>query len=309
MSIFHILAFLAPLGIAAVIISAIGGLIFRFFGQRLTAFAPAAQFRLVFTAAILPFVLGTIFLIGATAGRMIYGETDLCLAREHTGHFSNFLVLFAVIFFGGVLWKIKSLSISLWKDQSIIKSLKNCSTGKFKDCRIIPLDEPQAFVLGIVKPEIYLSEGLLNKFDEETLETIIAHEKAHVQKRDPLRRFLAAIGLIFHLPATAKIINDQLSLTQELSADGDAARQTGSRTKLAQTLVGFARMRVANSFSVFEFGNSNVEIRVRRLLESDDKSDKISLPVLLLAGFAVLIFAIAFSRQLHLIFEIVLELF
>ena len=310
MSIFHILAFVAPLGIIAAAVSLFIGVVFKFYQDKLQEFAPAAQFKLCLAAAILPVFISVVFLFGASFGRVIYGETDWCLAREHTGHFSNLLVLFSIIYFGGVLFKIKNLVVGIRKEKSVIESLKNYSKKSFNGCRVVPFDEPQALVLGTFKSEIYISQGLIDKFDRDALDAIIAHEKAHVARRDPLWRFLASDALVFHLPMATKKLDDQLRLIQELIADGDAGgRQTESRIKLAQTLIGFARTRVSKTVSAFEFGSGNIEIRVRQLLDADEKSGKISLVLILSGGFALLFLAIAVSRQLHLLFEFLLKLF
>jgi beta-lactamase regulating signal transducer with metallopeptidase domain len=184
---------------------------------------------------------------------------------------------------------------------------------RFGIFRLVPMQEPQAFVFGFIKPKIYLSTGLLKKFDKNSLKTVIAHEKAHVARRDPLRRLLALIALVFHLPPAASEINQQLALIQELIADNAAAEKSGSRLNLAQLLVDFARLNLAGNavgnISAFEFVNSNVEIRVRRLLDSDNKSAKVSLAAFAVAGVAIFFGVFVMSPKLHLLYEIILSIY
>lgn len=53
---------------------------------------------------------------------------------------------------------------------------------------------PTAFVLGVVRPRIYLPEGLNDR--ERGL--ILAHERAHIRRRDPALRLLAWTALCLH---------------------------------------------------------------------------------------------------------------
>src|SRR5262249_50433237 len=80
------------------------------------------------------------------------------------------------------------------------RAFQGASAGAFAGCRVLPVEEPQAFVLGMLKPRVYLSQGLLETLSPDDLRLVLAHEKAHARRRDPLRRFVAAVGLLFHLP-------------------------------------------------------------------------------------------------------------
>jgi Zn-dependent protease with chaperone function len=309
MSFIYLLAFLAPLGIAALITSGLVGLLVKFGESGLKRFAPAAQFRLIFTAAVLPVTMSLIFLIGSSVGWKFYGVTQLCLEREKSGHLSNLLALFSVVFIAFVLIRLGRLASSVRKEHRFFKLMEKSAIRAIGNSRVVPLDEPQAFVLGFIKPKIYLSRGLFKKFDKNSLKTIVAHEKAHLNRRDPLRRLLASIALVFHLPKVAAEINQQLGLIQELIADNAAADKSECRLNLAQILVGFARLRGGGKVSAFEFGNSFIEIRVRRLLNSDNNSAKISLAAFAFAGVTLLIGAVVLSQKLHLLYELMLSLY
>lgn len=304
----HLLVFLAPVGMAAMAASAAVGLFFKFFGKDLKNFTPVAQFRIVFAAAVLPVLIGATFFIAATAGWAIHGETDLCLARAKSGHLSSFLAVFSMIFIALLTVRLATLVSRVRKEYQFRKLMEKSAVRRFGIFRLVPLREPQAFVLGLINPKIYLSRALFEKFDKNSLKAIIAHERTHVLRRDPLRRLLASLALIFHLPPVSSKINGQLALIQELIAD-NAAAQTSCRLNLAEILVGFARMRVTRTAAAFEFGNRNIEIRVRRLLDAGENSAKISLAAFAFFGFALLTGAIVFSRQMHLLYELILSIY
>jgi beta-lactamase regulating signal transducer with metallopeptidase domain len=309
MSFIYLIDFLAPHALVALLTSALIFLFFKYGGKSLRLFAPISRYRLVFTAAILPSLIGLIFFVGATIGWWLYGETELCLARAESGHWSNLLLLFSAVLIFAVTFRLKRLAASVRKEYQLQKLLEKSATRRFMDFRILPLDKPQAFVLGFFRPKIYLSRGLFNEFDKSARKTIVAHEKTHLQRRDPLRRLLTSIALIFHLPSAVAEINRQMALIQELIADNRAVDQSGCRMNLAQLLVNFARMHTGEKMTAFEFGNSNIEIRVHHLLDHEARSAKISLVAFAVAGFVLFGCAVVFSPKLHLLFELILSIY
>ena len=110
-----------------------------------------------------------------------------------------------------------------------------------------------------------MSAGLAARTDARSLETVLAHERAHVARRDPLRRLVAALALALHLPGVARQLGRALRAAEEASADADAARVLGDRGRVAEALVRFARMRRAAPLAVGFHGDA-LEERVREVL-------------------------------------------
>ena len=59
-----------------------------------------------------------------------------------------------------------------------------------QDFRLIQTEQPAAWCVGLLKPQIYLSQGLIDQVSKQQLQTMLAHEHAHVSRRDNLRKFL-----------------------------------------------------------------------------------------------------------------------
>jgi len=61
---------------------------------------------------------------------------------------------------------------------------------------------PRALTIGFIHPRIILSTSLIRMLSKNEREAIVAHEKHHAQRRDPLRRFLWELAnqLLFFLP-------------------------------------------------------------------------------------------------------------
>jgi Zn-dependent protease with chaperone function len=153
--------------------------------------------------------------------------------------------------------------------------------------RWLPLNEPQAFIVGLIKPVLYATRGLRSSAYREHLQTVLAHERAHVRRRDPLRRFIAGLGVSFHLPFVARAISERLACAQEMAADSEAAALLGSE-RVARALVKIARSRTSAPTSAMAFGGPYVELRVRRLLDERPRHDFPG-PAALAVTFALLV--------------------
>ena len=79
-----------------------------------------------------------------------------------------------------------------------------------------------AFTTGFWRPNVYVAASLPQELDVPQLEAVLAHEAAHVARRDPVRlslmRFLAC--MLFYIPALRRLADD---LTDEAEIDADDA--------------------------------------------------------------------------------------
>ena len=82
-----------------------------------------------------------------------------------------------------------------------------------------------AFTTGWWRPRVFVARDLPERLTAHELEAVLAHEAAHVRRRDPLRLFLmrTLATVLFWLPALARLVAD-LADEWEISADDDAAR-------------------------------------------------------------------------------------
>lgn len=128
-----------------------------------------------------------------------------------------------------------------------------------------------AFTAGMWEPRIYVSEALERHLEPAELAAVIAHEGAHVARRDPLRltmlRGLACT--LFWIPALRRLAED-MSDQAELAADDIAA---GDRPLvLASAILRVARWPAAAMpvETVVGFASDDLlERRVRRLAGED----------------------------------------
>lgn len=307
MEFISLLEFFAPFAIAATIVSAIIGVILKFKRFDFAPLSPSSQVQVVLAAASLPALIIILFFVGATLGWLIYGPEEMCFEREQTIHISFILSFFSLIFLGRIFVCGANLLLLIVRERKMFYQLKKCFVGTIEDCRVIPTDEPQAFVIGILKPEIYLSKGLIENSSRNALKATIAHEKAHLRQRAPLRRLIALVAFLFHLPPVAEVLSRQLALAQELSADEEAARAIGDRTELAEIIVNFARRQKIEFVSAFEFGGSDIEARILNLLRTQRETKQITFHLLVAGALILFTLMILAAHQLHILFESILK--
>lgn len=107
---------------------------------------------------------------------------------------------------------------------------------------VIEDDHPEAFCAGLLRPRVYVTTGAVARLDAPALDAVLAHEREHARRRDPLR--LAASRVIarslFFLPAIRELGRGQKMLA-ELSADERAVTAAaGDRSGLASAMLSFS---------------------------------------------------------------------
>jgi Zn-dependent protease with chaperone function len=104
------------------------------------------------------------------------------------------------------------------------------------------VDEPEAlaFCSGWVRPSITLSTGALTKLSRAELRAVLAHERHHQRRRDPLRFLVAGVlaDALFFVPAVRRA-SDRYSALAELAADEAALTELGDTRPLASALLRF----------------------------------------------------------------------
>lgn len=162
-----------------------------------------------------------------------------------------------------------------------------------------------AFTAGWWKPRIYLASELPLILSQAELERVIAHENAHLQRRDPLRlavlRFFAC--MLFWIPALRKLAAD---VADEAEFEADEVAANGQPLVLASAILKVALWKQRESPAIAGVGfvaRDLVEQRVRRLSgESQPRTSHITIRSLIGATAmlaAVLSSGIVVAHPLH----------
>lgn len=102
---------------------------------------------------------------------------------------------------------------------------------------------PQAFCAGFLRPRVYLSTGALEQLDDAELRAVVAHERHHQARRDPLR--IGAVEVLadalFFAPVLSRL-RERYGALAELAADEAAVRRSGGDSApLASALLSFGQ--------------------------------------------------------------------
>lgn len=154
------------------------------------------------------------------------------------------------------------------------------------DYFVFPSDVPEAFVIGLLQPRVFVSRAL-RTLGPGVSEPVLAHERVHAHRRDSLWRALLPLVSIGHLPGVAEFLGDKLVTAQEFAADEEAAVTiSDGRLKIAEALLTFAKMQRPQGFAL-SFADGDVGARVAALLAAPKRAPRWVLALLVLAAVLV----------------------
>jgi Zn-dependent protease with chaperone function len=132
---------------------------------------------------------------------------------------------------------------SLWRQRRRSRMfLRRLEPVGRKACATVIADtRPLAFCTGLRRPRVFVSIGTLELLDEPQLMAVLAHERHHQRRRDPLRLFAvrALSDALFFLPLLRRLA-ERYSALIEVAADDAAVRASGGDpAPLASALLEF----------------------------------------------------------------------
>jgi Zn-dependent protease with chaperone function len=109
------------------------------------------------------------------------------------------------------------------------------------DVTVVDHDGVSAFCAGLVHPRVYISTGALRALRDDELEVVLAHERVHRARRDPLRLVAARLlgEALFFAPAVRSLARRYDTLA-EIAADQVAlAAVDGNASAVARAMLAF----------------------------------------------------------------------
>jgi Zn-dependent protease with chaperone function len=137
------------------------------------------------------------------------------------------------------------------------------------DAALLASDAPLSFTAGFARPRIYVSRALCAALAPDDLAVVVAHERAHARRRDPLRLLVARSLSLAHLPPVRRALLHELALACELACDEEAARAVGDRLRVARALLAAERLLAGATppaSLALAFGGRALPARVAALL-------------------------------------------
>jgi Zn-dependent protease with chaperone function len=269
---------IALLGFCA-LFAAAAALAHRAVASRARALPPALRARVLLAWAAAPMAIATALIalvLSPSLGAALGVVADHCPA--HAGHVH--LCLHHLPARGpGVLGALVLSTLVVLSGAALVHGFRSAMLGivltrvrSFElpsGVGVLPSPRPLALTVGWFRPRVLVSTALLERLTAAQLEIVVAHERAHVERRDALRVTAARVLALAHLPRVRRRIISDLTLACEQACDEAAARECGDRVLVAETIVAAERaLGTARPFATpgLAFGGGEVANRVESLL-------------------------------------------
>jgi Zn-dependent protease with chaperone function len=178
-------------------------------------------------------------------GAVAVGIVTACfLFAFEVRHLPPAVVVLSLLAVGSTVRLVRALQAT-WSEQRLLRRLPTmaieqtsfASLAAAVSIEVVPAASANAFCVGILRPRVLVTRGLLERLDEEEQRAAIIHELEHAAARGPLKVALARVvaRTFFWLPALGDLL-DRYILVAELEADR-AAVKTTSRAALAGALL------------------------------------------------------------------------
>jgi hypothetical protein len=115
-------------------------------------------------------------------------------------------------------------------------------SGTIGGAVLIDEPRPRAFCAGLLRPRVYISTGALSLLDESSVDAVLAHERHHARRYDPLRLAAGRVltKALYFVPGLEGLIARHQAIA-ELGADESAVKVAPeNRSALARAMLSFA---------------------------------------------------------------------
>lgn len=167
---------------------------------------------------------------------------------------------------GTVLWCLGVLALLVYSLVTYFQLKRRMATAVLLDKHIFESDNIRSpFILGFIKPRIYIPFGL----QEQERVYILKHEAYHLKRKDYLIKPLAFVVLAFHwFNPLAWLAFILMAKDMEMSCDEKVLSETGSgiAKDYCTSLLAFAANRRLPSASPLAFGETGIRERVKNIL-------------------------------------------
>jgi Zn-dependent protease with chaperone function len=164
----------------------------------------------------------------------------------------HFLLALVLLTFAGTGWL---LTVRMMKTRAAVRKLRSMEIRALSrelgfryhhlgQPGFIVVDKPSpvAFTIGLWRPCIVLSTGLLTMLDAEEETAVVYHEVHHLWHRDPLKTTLLSVFAIMmpYIPVL-KHTSKHYNIVREILADNEAIERTGNVAGIGSALLKLLR--------------------------------------------------------------------
>lgn len=141
---------------------------------------------------------------------------------------------------------------------------KICDEVYLKDNIYVSKYISSPFVLGFIKPKIYIPEGI----EESALSYVILHENCHIKKKDHIIKLISYLILCIHwFNPLCWLAFFEMTKDMEMSCDEKVLKENeGIKKNYSLVLLSFASGKKMGFTSPIAFGETSVKSRIKNVL-------------------------------------------
>lgn len=313
-------------GLAFAVVGAlVAAALVRLGGARLARWEPRARHRAIAMLAALPAASAAVLLFAASLPSLVAlaapaldhcpahddGHAHLCFVHlpEVGIHAGLLLVLVFLVSYAALRAAFAAASVA--RAVRLVAAL--VKTGERRGdlgVTIVETPQPVCFAAGLLRPHVLLSRGLFEALSLEERAVVLAHERAHVRRRDALVGGVVRALAVAHVPGIGRWLVRELEVAAEQACDEEAARVVADRVSVAAAILTVERAARHTTGGALApvaapFGARAVERRVEALL--GEPAPRRSLRPLAIAVAVGLASALVLAGELHHLTESVLS--
>ncbi|MBR4035992.1 MAG: peptidoglycan DD-metalloendopeptidase family protein [Oscillospiraceae bacterium] len=172
----------------------------------------------------------------------------------------DWIYVIAVIWFFGTVYMVLNNLISLYEIKLVLNSSTHISDNIYV-CRFIPT----AFIMGIIRPKIYLPDNLSDK----QREFILLHEQTHIRRGDYLFKIFGFTAVAIHWFNPLVWLGFKLAENDmEMACDEAVIKKlgTGEKAGYSQTLLNISMPKPKQPAMHLAFGEGDTKERIINVL-------------------------------------------
>ncbi len=198
-----------------------------------------------------------------SAGGAVKQTLESTLTAVNTS--SNASLIDTAIKIAAAVWILGIAIILCHSAISYLKLRNRISTATFYKDNIFETDQIHTpFVLGLMRPRIYIPTGL----EQKELDYILKHEQIHIKRRDYVIKPIAFFTVVLHwFNPIVWISYFLMSKDMEMSCDEEVIRQSKEdiRVSYSRSLLSLS-MKQSGLLAPLAFGESNIKTRIKNII-------------------------------------------
>lgn len=232
---------------------------------------PAVVSVAVVLAAAAPSIMGPLGLVNDHCPTHQH-HVHLCLV--HSSGLRPLLATVGAMALAIFLFRVAALAKRVIETSTRLRALETLGVRQDRGFPIIavPAGPRLCHSVGIFRRRILISADLSQAIAGEEMRAALAHEEAHLRRRDPAAVLGLSVASLFVVPAIAQLFRGRFQEAIEEACDAEAAKVVGNPRVVALALVNVAalqRSSVELAALGPAFGETALERRVHLLLQDD----------------------------------------